>query len=106
MPQPTFFELLVFFVLLTWRITVLLTYDLGPADVLVKFRDKIGIYWDEHNERQGRNWIARMLNCHYCASLWVGWFIALLWLRDINFLIVGMALSAGSLIINRIVPTI
>jgi hypothetical protein len=96
----------LFYILLTWRLTVLLTFDLGPADVLVKIRATIGVYYDEYSERQGRNWIAKMLNCHFCASLWIGWFISLLWLRDWSFIIVGLVLSAGSLIINGVVPTV
>ncbi len=96
----------LFFILLTWRITVLATYDLGPADVLAKIRSRFGVYYDEYNNRQGRNWIAKALNCPYCASLWIGWFVAAVWLKDWSALVVGLVLSAGSLIIHRLIPTV
>lgn len=96
----------LFFILLTWRVTVLATYDLGPGDVLAKFRGRMGVFYDEYSARQGRNWFAKMLNCHFCASMWIGWIVAGVWLKDWSFLIVGLVLSGGSLIIDKLVPTV
>lgn len=92
--------------LLTWRITVLITYDQWIFDLGIKFRAKIGVYYGEHSERLARNWFAKMLNCHFCTSLWVGWFIALVWLREPEFIVMGLVLSAGSLIMNKLIPTL
>lgn len=103
--MPTLTEL-VFFSLLTWRITVLATFDRGPGDVLTKFRSIIGIVYDERSNRQSTTMLGEILNCHFCASMWIGWIVALVWLQDWKFIIVGLALSAGSLIISAIKPTI
>lgn len=99
-------ENLIFFSMLTWRITVLLTFDSGPGNILVRFRSIIGVVYDEYSNRHGKNWVADMLNCHFCSSLWVGWIVALLWQQDWSFVIVGMVLSAGSLIVDSIKPTV
>lgn len=96
----------LFYILLTWRITALITYDKGPHDVLARIRATIGVYYDEHSIRRGKNWVADMLNCHFCASLWIGLIVAALWIQDWSFIAVGFVLSAGSLIVNQIVPTI
>lgn len=102
---PTIAELL-FFVLLTWRITVLITFDRGPADVLARFRSIMGVTYDEFSQRQATNWFAEMLNCHFCSSFWIGLAVALVWYKDWSFIIVGLALSAGSLIVDSIKPTL
>lgn len=102
---PSIAELL-FFVLLTWRITVLITWDRGPADVLSRFRSIMGVYYDEFSNRKASNWFAELLNCHFCSSFWIGMLVALVWYKDWSFIIVGLVLSGGSLIIDTIKPTV
>jgi uncharacterized protein DUF1360 len=45
--------------LATWRVTHLLVEEDGPADVVVRLR-----------ERAGDGWIGQALDCFYCLSIW------------------------------------
>ncbi len=81
-------------VLAVWRLTHLLQAEDGPADLVVKLRQKAGVgFW------------AKVLDCFQCLSLWVALPFAgglgsshgergLLWL----------ALSAGAIIVERSIP--
>jgi hypothetical protein len=46
--------------LATWRATHLLASEDGPADVVVRIR-----------ERLGESFLGRLMDCFYCLSLWV-----------------------------------
>lgn len=46
--------------LATWRVTHLLASEDGPADVVVRVR-----------ERLGETFLGRLMDCFYCLSLWV-----------------------------------
>jgi hypothetical protein len=93
-------EFIVFWCLVVWRITTLLTTDTitGPM------RDKIGVYYGEYSECIGRNFIARALCCHRCTSIWVALAVTLIFIQPAlaDFLPVVLMLSAGSIVINRI----
>jgi hypothetical protein len=45
--------------LATWRVTHLLVEEDGPADVVVRLR-----------ERAGDGWVGQALDCFYCLSIW------------------------------------
>lgn len=95
------FELL-FWSLVTWRITVLLVYDTISAPL----RDWIGVKYDEHSQPYGKNFFARMLICHKCTSVWVGLgvVVAFFWPPHAIILIpYTLAFSAGAIVINRLV---
>ncbi len=87
--------------LLTWRLTSLLVNEDGPFDLFVRFRDWIGIGYDEDGLCAGRNDIAKMLCCTRCTSVWVGLAVALL-IPIGNPLAIGFSLSAGSIILDRL----
>lgn len=57
--------------LATWRITSLLVDETGPYDVFTKFRDSIGIEYNEFSRRIPKNEFAKMFNCFWCCSIWV-----------------------------------
>jgi len=44
----------------------------GPFEVLVGFRNLVGVYYDEYSDVQGRTSFARGLLCPYCNSVWIG----------------------------------
>lgn len=94
---------IVVFSLLTWRLTMLAIYDKLPGNLAVRIRGRMGVYYDEFSNCQGRNWIAQALCCPWCTSIWIGWLVALAWQRDWNFIWLGLVLSAGTLIIDRLV---
>lgn len=93
-------ELLVFWSLVVWRVTVLLVYD----SIAAKLRDALGVRYDEFSEAYGTNIVASALTCHRCTSVWVA-IVAVLFiqptLRDAVPLV--LALSAGAIIVNKIV---
>ena len=89
--------------LATWRIASLLAYEDGPYNILVKFRFKLGIGYDEYANQVGTSMIAKLFMCVWCLSLWVGLIVTLLYicLQDIAlFALLPFALSAVAIIIH------
>jgi hypothetical protein len=91
--------------LATWRITSLLYVEDGPYTLLARLRARLGVYYDERSQRQGRNEIAKAFNCPACLSAWVGAFVALAyWLTTATlWACLPLALSAGAIIIEGMV---
>ena len=90
-------------ILATWRLTALLVTEEGPFDLLGKFRDWIGVRYDESSHCYGTNVIADSLCCFWCASVWAGAIIALLQGGGIRRLILrALAYSAGAIWFKRL----
>jgi len=53
--------------LVTWRVTHLVAEEDGPADAVVRLRDRVG-----------EGWLGELLDCFYCLSVWVAAPIALM----------------------------
>ena len=90
--------------LATWRLTSLLNTESGPYNVMARLRHLIGVRHDEYSNVYGKNQIAEMVACHWCLSIWVGIAVAVsyyLW-NDVWWLMLPLALSAVSIIIDRI----
>lgn len=69
-------------VLGTWGAVWLLVYGAGPAAILARFRQWVGVRYDESDgHRYGENWVADLFNCPVCLSVWVApvVLIILLW---------------------------
>jgi hypothetical protein len=92
---------ILFWVLVVWRLTALIATDTITGPI----RDRIGVYYGEYSECRGRNIIARALCCHRCSSVWVALGVALVFIQPAaaDFFPVVLMLSAGSIIVNRIV---
>lgn len=88
--------------LMVWRISSLLTAERGPFDLLGKLRDTVGVYYDEMSQCQGRNEVAKALCCIWCTSVWIGLVAALVFYPS-AWLLYGLALSAGAIVVERIV---
>lgn len=88
-----------------WRISSLLTNpgDADPYGLMHKFRDLVGMEYDEYSNLNGTNEFARMLACVWCNSVWLGWGAAFLFRGqwDVHWLIVGLALSAATILVNE-----
>lgn len=59
--------------LAAWRISALLSYERGPFDVFLRFRELLGF---EHNENgEPTSWpgrtLPRIISCPWCLGLWV-----------------------------------
>jgi len=79
-------------VLATWRVTHLLAKEDGPADVIVRFRARLG-----------DGLFAKLMDCFYCLSIWVAAPLALFVTRTpIEWLLTWLALSGGACLLERI----
>ena len=88
--------------LAVWRISALLTAERGPYDVLGRLRDTIGVYFDEMSQCQGMNEVAKALCCIRCTSVWIGILAGVILFRE-AWLLYGLALSAGAIVVERVV---
>lgn len=88
--------------LATWRITALLHFEDGPYLLLARLRRRAGVYYDENNERQADNELAKAFNCPSCLSMWVAAFVGLAyWLTSAAvWLCLPLALSAVAIIVE------
>jgi hypothetical protein len=77
--------------LATWRITHLLAYEDGPADLLVRLRASLGHgFW------------GRLMDCFYCLSLWVAvLFAPMVVVRLPEAALMWLALSGGACLLER-----
>lgn len=109
--------------LATWRTTSLVKDEDGPFDIFKTFRQWLGVYdfedlsEDEQIEYMQNNvlipdkihddtMIQRAISCHWCLSVWTGYLVAILasfigLIGKADFLIVGLALSAISIIVEK-----
>jgi uncharacterized protein DUF1360 len=91
MSDSSFWTKFVLAALATWRITHAFSKEDGPADVMVRVRIALG------NGLAGS-----LMDCFYCASVWVAapmaWFVA----RDrLEFALTWLALSAAACLLDR-----
>lgn len=90
----------------TWRISNLLVLEKGPFNVFVRIRELAGIIHDTQGEpyQYPDNFLAELLSCVWCTSVWVGtaWAIAwLLWPEVTVKVSVPFALSAIAIVIDK-----
>lgn len=93
----------ILFALATWRITHLLVSEDAPYSLAARFRNYIGIRYDMNSKRVAGNELAKLFMCVWCLSVWVGWVLALLVRPRSIFLARGLAYSAVSIVIERLV---
>ena len=83
---------LVLAVLATWRVTHLLTSEDGPADLVVRFRARLG---------QGL--AGKLMDCFNCLSLWVAapaaFFVSQ---KPLDWLFTWLALSGAACLLERL----
>ena len=79
-------------VLVVWRVTHLVNAEDGPGDVIVRIRRAVG-----------DGFIGRLLDCFYCASLWIALPIALVVGETaMERTLLWPALSAGAIVVERV----
>jgi len=79
-------------VLATWRVTHLLASEDGPADLIVRFRGRLG---------QGL--AAKLMDCFNCLSLWIAAPAALFVARKpLDWLFTWLALSGAACLLERL----
>lgn len=81
-------------VLATWRVTHLITAEDGPFNIVARLRSAAGA-----------GFFGDLMDCFYCASLWVSapmaFWVAHGWSTRV---VAWLALSAGAILIERLIP--
>lgn len=86
--------------LAAWRLTALISYERGPFDVFLRFRQLLGF---DHNPLNGEpeSWpgttLPRMISCPWCLGLWVAPAIWAVW-EYIDPVIVMVVAAAAVLV--------
>jgi hypothetical protein len=100
MTDPDFWARFVVAVLATWRVTHLLAKEDGPADLVVRFRARLG-----------NGLFGTLLDCFYCLSLWVAapfsFFVCADFLTGggpLQLVVTWLALSGGACLLERTEP--
>ena len=89
-----------------WRISALLSYEMGPKGIFVTFREHFGIVHrpDGRPDSWPDTWIAGVLACVWCLSLNLALPLALVWLlwpEVVRLICLPFALSGIAIIIEK-----
>lgn len=90
--------------LATWRLTSLVVKEDGPWDFLARLRHGVGVRYNENSTAFGLNVVGAAVACMWCASVWVGAAVCILYLLSRTttlILCLPLALSAAALIVER-----
>ena len=78
--------------LATWRVTHLLAYEDGPADMFVRVRKKIRTHF-----------LAELMDCFQCMSLWIaapfGWYMSG---KPLEWIVTWLGLSGAACLLEGI----
>lgn len=98
------FTTLLLLTLATWRMTHLLVYEDGPWHLVARLRYALGVRYDAHSHAYADTMFGKLLLCVWCASLWVGVALTLLYLllppwlwQSVSF---PLAFSAGACLLE------
>jgi hypothetical protein len=87
-------EIVKYFVIsiVVWRVTHLITAEDGPFDLILKFRKLLG-----------NSFLGKLMDCFYCASVWVGLAAVLCISRNwVDILILTFYYSGTAVIIEKL----
>lgn len=90
--------------LAVWRLSSLLVEEEGPFLVFVRLRTRAGIEYDDYSERIATTELAKIFNCVWCMSVWVGIFTVIfywIWPEAIYWIAMPLALSAAAILLDR-----
>lgn len=93
--------------LATWRISSLLVNENGPFHVFRKIREMAGIkYQDDFKYLVPSTFFAELLDCVWCSSVWVSFFVAALYFvspERAPIIFLPFALSAIAILVELVV---
>jgi hypothetical protein len=94
------------FILATWRVAHLLTYEDGPWATVDTLRYWMGVRFDPlppYEDRQGTNVWSKAIICVWCNSVWVGLSYTILYMiwQPLWLIALPFALSAGAIILEK-----
>src|SRR5215469_14492556 len=79
-------------ILATWRVTHLLAREDGPADIIARFRGRLG-----------DGFFGKLMDCFYCLSFWIAAPMAFYVSRaPLDWLFVWLALSGAACVLERL----
>lgn len=73
-------EFLIILALTTYRLTLLISKEAGPFDIMGRFRSLVGVKFDEYSNPYATNQISEMVLCPYCLSVWIGFGATIGWI--------------------------
>lgn len=68
-------EWLIVAALATYRLTLLLSREHGPAEIFARFRYVLGVRPDEYSKETATGFWSELILCPYCLSVWIGFLI-------------------------------
>ena len=93
-------------IMATWRLSAMLSYEVGPFNMFLSLREFAGITHDDNGEKVASNgsFFADLLDCVWCLSVWIGGAVAvsLYFYPVFVWLLLPFALSTGSIVIEKI----
>lgn len=90
----------VILALVTWRVSSLLVNEDGPFYVFERIRARVGV---QNHTVDNQRFLAQVLSCLWCCSIWVGafWTLLLFLLPQSIWLAIPFALSAGTIFLAK-----
>lgn len=94
---------LIFLSVVCWRLSMMLFQEYGPFDIIVRFRDWIGVLNDPKEGCSGKNVLAKLFCCYKCLSVWIGLFLAILFYRVdvLQTIILALFFSGATIFIEE-----
>lgn len=96
---------LIILVLATWRISNLIIHENGPYNILDRFRDFVGIDYDDFGQIYGKNEFANGLKCMMCNTIWLGIIFTISYAIIpvyTTLILMPFALSAGAILFDEV----
>lgn len=90
--------------LAVWRLLYLIQEEDAPFEAMKKFRDHVVIKWNYSDGLSQKIYaeIGKAIECKWCLSVWLGFFVALATKENILY---GFAYSAMALFISWLVDS-
>ncbi len=91
MDEPGFWAKFAVAVLASWRVTHLLAYEDGPADLIARVRARLGM-----------GFLGSLMDCFQCLSVWVAApFAVFVTRRPLSAIVTWLALSGAACLLER-----
>jgi hypothetical protein len=95
-------------VLATWRVCALFSYERGPFNIFMRFRELIGFTHNKDYEPIifKENFVTSLFECVWCLSVWFAIIVVILyqlWPGETLLVCMPFAISAAVIVIERIV---
>ena len=96
---------LIIYGLAVWRIASIFVRERGPFDLFLKLRKRVGIQHDNSGNPVGipDGFLPGVFSCVWCASVWIGFFFATIWVVSPEWSLkfsVPFALSAVAIFVD------